>query len=328
MSEQYGGTEGPQRPLPPRPPAPPASSDGVAAGEAGENPTQQLPDHSTERTQPLHSAAQEPSEVDSAGESTQPPAHPSAQHSSSQPFYGAAHQGQAQGAATPPPYAPGASDSSSSTGSGYSGSGSGYGQGPYGQSPYGSGHQPAASPARKFGAGTLVTGMLLAGLLGGGVAVAADSLMGNDSAPQSTGQAQTVVVNNDDSVNAVTAAAVKASPSVVTIDVSGSGSSGTGSGIILDDDGHILTNTHVVTLGGTVSSPSIEVQAHDGRVFSATVVGTDPVSDLAVIKVDASDLTPATLGDSNELNVGDTVIAIGAPLGLAGTVTDGIVSTS
>ncbi|MET4061503.1 putative serine protease PepD [Arthrobacter sp. UYP6] len=320
MSEQHGGTEGPQRPLPPRPPAPPASSESVAAGETGEE-TQQLPHPAGERTQPLHSASTAPSGPDSAPDSAQSAQHPSQQHpssgqQSSQPFYGGSHQDQGQGPATPPVYPPAASGSSS-----YSGSG-------YGQDPYGPGHQPVPGPpARRFGAGTLVAGMLLAGLLGGGVAVAADALMDDGSGPQSTGQAQTVVVNNKDSVNAVTAAAVKASPSVVTIDVSAGGSSGTGSGIILDDDGHILTNTHVVTLGGTVSSPSIEVQANDGRVFSATVVGTDPVSDLAVIKVDASNLTPATLGDSNDLNVGDTVIAIGAPLGLAGTVTDGIVST-
>lgn len=170
--------------------------------------------------------------------------------------------------------------------------------------------------------------MLIAGLLGGGVAVAADAIL-DDGSPTAgtTGQSNTVVVNDKDNVNAITAAAVKASPSVVTIEVTGSGSSGSGSGIILDDQGHILTNTHVVTLGGTVADPSIEVQTEDGRVLSATVVGTDPLSDLAVIKVDSNNLTPATLGDSDNLNVGDSVLAIGAPLGLAGTVTDGIVST-
>lgn len=305
MSEQYGGTEEPRRPLPPTPPAPPASSDGGAGGEARGGQTQRMPDS----RMPESSGRQEP---------TQPlPPYPAAQAPESAPnpeqtshTTGGAHPA---GASAPPAYAPSAS------GSGYSG---------YGQDPYGSGHRPApAAPARRFGSGTLITGMLLAGLLGGGVAVAADSWTDSGSAPQGTGQANTVVVNKEDSVNAVTAAAVKASPSVVTIDVSGGGSSGTGSGIVLDDSGHILTNTHVVTLGGTVSDPSIEVQANDGRVFSATVVGTDPVSDLAVIKVDASNLTPATLGNSDDLNVGDTVIAIGAPLGLAGTVTDGIVST-
>ncbi|WP_026550279.1 trypsin-like peptidase domain-containing protein, partial [Arthrobacter sp. Br18] len=152
----------------------------------------------------------------------------------------------------------------------------------------------------------------------------------DDGAPASNapaGASESIVVNNTDSVNEITGAAVTASPSVVEIAVSGGGSGGSGSGIILDDDGHILTNTHVVTLGGQVADPSIEVQLNDGRVFPAEIVGTDPLSDLAVIKTDAPDLTPATLGNSDELNVGDTAIAIGAPLGLSGTVTDGIVST-
>uniref|UniRef100_UPI000B41ECDC S1C family serine protease n=1 Tax=Arthrobacter globiformis TaxID=1665 RepID=UPI000B41ECDC len=106
-----------------------------------------------------------------------------------------------------------------------------------------------------------------------------------------------------------------------------SGSSGgTGSGIILDTDGHILTNTHVVTLDGAAADAAVEVRLNDGRVYKATIVGTDPLSDLAVITIDADGLTPATLGDSGAVNVGDTAIAIGAPLGLSGTVTDGIVS--
>ncbi|WAP52713.1 trypsin-like peptidase domain-containing protein [Arthrobacter sp. ATA002] len=264
---------------------------------------------------PADGTAAQPPEAAGAHPSAPSP-EPGARHAQTppagDPFYGRTQDAN-PGVGAPPSYGPASG--------GHSGSG-------YGQDPYGPGHQPAAvPPRRRFGAGTLVTGMVLAGLLGGGTAVAADSWLDNDAAPQSTGQAQTVVVNNDDSVNAVTAAAVKASPSVVTIDVTAGGSSGTGSGIILDDDGHILTNTHVVTLGGTAASPSVEVQLNDGRVFSATVVGTDPLSDLAVIKIDANDITPAALGNSNDLNVGDSVIAIGAPLGLAGTVTDGIVST-
>jgi putative serine protease PepD len=135
-----------------------------------------------------------------------------------------------------------------------------------------------------------------------------------------------VIVNNTESVNAVTAAAQKASPSVVTISVSSGSSGGTGSGIILDTEGHILTNTHVVTLDGAAADAAVEVRTSDGEVYKATIVGTDPLSDLAVIKIDAQGLTPATLGDSGAVNVGDTAIAIGAPLGLSGTVTDGIVS--
>lgn len=186
----------------------------------------------------------------------------------------------------------------------------------------------AVKERRRFGLGTFAAGVLVAGLIGGVVGTAGGTaLQGPPASTSSQIAAESIVVNDTENVNTITGAAVTASPSVVTIAVSGGGASGSGSGIILDTDGHILTNTHVVTLGGMVSDPSVEVELSDGRVFSAEVVGTDPLSDLAVIKVDAPDLTAATLGDSDELNVGDTAIAIGAPLGLSGTVTDGIVST-
>ncbi|MFH5878124.1 trypsin-like peptidase domain-containing protein [Arthrobacter sp. NA-172] len=198
--------------------------------------------------------------------------------------------------------------------------------------PMGTGHQgPAAGPKRKplFGVGTLVASILAAGLVGGGVVAASDQLFSSRTpAAASSSQTGTVIVNNTDNVNAITAAAAKASPSVVTIMASSGSQGGTGSGIILDDQGHILTNTHVVTLDGASANAAIEVRLSDGRVMKATVVGTDPLSDLAIIKVDnASGLAPATLGDSSKINVGDNAVAIGAPLGLPGTVTDGIVST-
>jgi putative serine protease PepD len=215
-----------------------------------------------------------------------------------------------------------------------------YDQQPYGQPgahmPSGSSAayapNPADAPRRKasFGVGTLVASILAAGLVGGGVATVGSGNLfddGNSSAVGST-QPETVIVNNKDDVNAITAAALKATPSVVTISASSGSSGGTGSGIILDDKGNILTNTHVVTLDGATANAALEVRTSDGRVLTAKLVGTDPLSDLAVIKVDdPSGLTPATLGDSGKLNVGDTAIAIGSPLGLTGTVTDGIVST-
>jgi putative serine protease PepD len=179
------------------------------------------------------------------------------------------------------------------------------------------------------GPGVFVTCLLAAGLLGGGAATGVAALWpGAPEQTTTTAQAaiSPVIVNNPESVNAVTAAAQKASPSVVTISVSSGSSGGTGSGIILDAGGHILTNTHVVTLDGAATDPAVEVRTNDGKVYTATIVGTDPLSDLAVIKIDAEGLTPATLGDSGAVNVGDTAIAIGAPLGLSGTVTDGIVS--
>lgn len=199
-------------------------------------------------------------------------------------------------------------------------------------SPYAS--NPAHAPKRKaaFGVPTLVASILAAGLVGGGVVAGTTQLLG-DQAVTSTGssnssQAGPVIVNNREDVNAITAAALKATPSVVTIKATNGSEGGTGSGIILDGEGHVLTNTHVVTLDGTAANAAIEVRMSDGKVYSAEIVGTDPLSDLAVVKIqNGSGLVPAVLGDSGKLNVGDTAVAIGSPLGLTGTVTDGIVST-
>ena len=203
--------------------------------------------------------------------------------------------------------------------------------------PTGGGYYPpgsAFSPAprrqpKRFGTATLISGMVIAALIGGGSAVGANYLINGSEQPaaSSSQKSDAVVINNPENVTAVSAAAAKASPSVVTIEVDGQKQGGSGSGIILDTKGHILTNTHVVTLGGTVSDPKITVRTSDGQVHRATVVGTDPMSDLAVIKIEAKGLQPAQLGDSSKLNVGDSAIAIGAPLGLSGTVTDGIIST-
>ncbi len=185
-------------------------------------------------------------------------------------------------------------------------------------------------PHKKHTTKVLLASAALAALIGGGVGAGASSFSsGSSTASLSTSHTGTTIVNNTDSVNEITAAAAKATPSVVTIGVVSGSSSGSGSGIILDSQGHILTNTHVVTLDGQSTKASIEVQLSNGTVREAEIVGTDPTSDLAVIKIDTSglELTPATLGDSDKLNVGDTSIAIGAPLGLENTVTDGIIST-
>ena len=100
-------------------------------------------------------------------------------------------------------------------------------------------------------------------------------------------------------------------------------STGLGSGIVLDTDGHILTNYHVVK-----GSTTVTITFEDGTVAKADVVGTDPGNDMAVVKTDAdaSELKPATLGDSSQIKVGDFVAAIGNPFGLDGTFTTGVVS--
>jgi len=144
--------------------------------------------------------------------------------------------------------------------------------------------------------------------------------------PAATTPSSPVLQANASAPNwSATAAAV--SPSVVAITVTDpSGGGGQGSGVIFDTKGHILTNNHVVTAGGAGST--ISVTLNDQRTYAATVVGTDPSTDLAVIKLTNApgDLKPIALGDANTLRVGEPVMAIGNPLGLAGTVTTGIVS--
>ena len=133
----------------------------------------------------------------------------------------------------------------------------------------------------------------------------------------------------------ITDAANKAIPSVVEIVIKettqGYGffgqsytAQGAGSGVIISSDGYIITNNHVV--GGV---DSITVTTYDGKEYPATLVGTDSKTDIAVIKVDAENLIPATIGDSSKIQVGDTALVIGNPLGtLGGTVTNGIISAT
>jgi putative serine protease PepD len=191
----------------------------------------------------------------------------------------------------------------------------------------------AAAPAavkQRSNAGLLVAALAVGALVGGasGAGIAAWTVSSNlPSQQQSAAEPQTITVNDPDGVNVVNAVAAKAGPSVVTISVSTAQAGGTGSGVILSEDGYVLTNNHVVTLGGESSDGTIEVTTADGHIYQAEVVGTDPIVDLAVIQLkDASGLSPIEFGDVDALDVGDRVVAIGAPLGLSNTVTDGIVS--
>lgn len=125
--------------------------------------------------------------------------------------------------------------------------------------------------------------------------------------------------------DSVAGIAARALPSVVTLHVSGSEEQGTGTGFVLDDRGHILTNNHVVEPAG--DDGEITVTFHSGDTAEATVVGRDGGYDLAVVKVTGvSGLEPLPLGNSDNVQVGDPVVAIGAPFDLAGTVTSGIIS--
>jgi putative serine protease PepD len=170
-----------------------------------------------------------------------------------------------------------------------------------------------------------VTAAVVGGGIGAGTVAAFDN--GNTrtvaSLPQ-TNQTAPIAAKIDGSISA---AAAHIQPSVVTIDVSGSQEQGNGSGVIIRDSGYILTNDHVVSVaagGGTMT-----VITHDGQQAKATIVGRDTSDDLAVIKVSGlKNLTAATFAKSSALVVGQTVVAVGAPLGLSDTVTSGIVSST
>ncbi|MCL5994604.1 MAG: trypsin-like peptidase domain-containing protein [Chloroflexi bacterium] len=133
----------------------------------------------------------------------------------------------------------------------------------------------------------------------------------------------------DDEENVLVNIYQRVNPAVVYVAVSSNGNDGeledvgTGSGFVIDKQGHIVTNNHVVA-----SASQVDVSFADGTVARATIVGRDPYSDLAVIKVDVPEdkLVPVELGDSSDLHPGQKVIAIGNPYGLAGTMTTGIIS--
>jgi S1-C subfamily serine protease len=121
------------------------------------------------------------------------------------------------------------------------------------------------------------------------------------------------------------AAAARVLPGVVSVQVRSGSGGGSGSGWVFDDRGHIVTNNHVVAAGG--GGGSVSVVGSDGRRLTAEVIGTDPNSDIAVLRVDPSPaLRPLDLADLSNTRVGEPVLAVGSPLGLSGTVTAGIVS--
>lgn len=157
-------------------------------------------------------------------------------------------------------------------------------------------------------------------LAAGGIGGAVGALLGDDSpaaAPQLNATS-----TSDTSATDVSSVVERVAPSVVQVDVVTSSGEVLGSGVILSADGRILTNNHVVE-----GARQITVTLSDGRTVDASVVGTAPETDLAVIQAEGvSGLTPATFADSDDVRVGDQVIAIGSPLGLQNTVTTGIVS--
>ena len=173
--------------------------------------------------------------------------------------------------------------------------------------------------------GMIVTVGILGGL--GGASFAVWQLTDEGFVQSGTRSPQTITVNQTDSLTMISGVAAQAMASVVTLEVRGNSQEGSGSGVIISEDGHIITNAHVVTVGGQEAEPTIRVSTTDGRLWPAEIIGSDALSDVAVVKIDTGfPLTPMPIGDSDQLNVGDQTIAIGAPLGLSNTVTNGIVS--
>ncbi|TQM82930.1 putative serine protease PepD [Saccharothrix saharensis] len=168
--------------------------------------------------------------------------------------------------------------------------------------------------------GAVVTSAALAAAVFGGVT---GGVVGALNAPSAAvAQASGPVAVNASTTQDVSAVAARVLPSVVQVNVVTAQGQGLGSGVVLTADGRILTNDHVVS-----GARQVTVTLSDGRTVDASVVGTDPSSDLAVVQAaGVSGLTPATFGDSDQVKIGDQVVAIGSPEGLRGTVTSGIVS--
>lgn len=198
--------------------------------------------------------------------------------------------------------------------------------------PFGAPSQPSTATTatkqpkgRSRMAGVLAVALLAAGV-GGGAGFAASQLSLGDATPaaSSSSTGSTTVLQGDPTNPDWSAVAAAASKAVVAIDVVTASGEGQGSGVVIDAEGHIVTNNHVIS-GARNNTVTVLLGT---RSYEATTVGTDPSTDLAVIKLvdPPADLPVMAYGDQNDLTVGDPVMAIGNPLGLADTATTGIVS--
>jgi S1-C subfamily serine protease len=194
--------------------------------------------------------------------------------------------------------------------------------------------RPEPEPPRtRRGIASLLLAALFAGIVGAALAAGAVYwIMSDDdtaAAPPVTvvERVETEIVPAEAPSGTASAVARRVLPSIVTVEISQSGGdfvpSGSGSGVVLESDGLLVTNQHVVDGAATV-----RVVFADGRTYPAEVIGGDTLTDIAVIEIDAVGLTPITLGSSEGLDIGDTAIAVGSPLGLDGgpSVTVGVVS--
>ncbi|WP_405801360.1 trypsin-like peptidase domain-containing protein [Streptomyces halstedii] len=199
--------------------------------------------------------------------------------------------------------------------------------------PWGAPQQPLSHPdtgaeggkARKGRRGTALAGAVLLALVAGGIGGGVGSYIERNGGLTTVELPQAGPDSGGRAPDSVAGIAARALPGVVTLHVSGSAESGTGTGFVLDSKGHILTNNHVVAPAG--SAGHITVTFSGGETASAEIVGKDSGYDLAVVKVrGVSGLKPLALGNSDNVRVGDPVVAIGAPFDLSNTVTSGIIS--
>jgi putative serine protease PepD len=298
--------------VPPAPSAPPVPVDAPAAStphasEAG------APTTPTPPAPPYASSGAQGPELVHAGPA---PAYASADGGAQQGASGAPqHPGPGPEGAWPPPQAPGTPLYADGGAGGAGGAwGSGY-------------QQPAPKP--KNGRGGLVAAVLVAALVAGGVGGGLGYTLAkdNDNGSSTTLSASDSGGSVKRDSGTVAGVAQKSLPSTVTIEAeSTSGEGGTGTGFVFDTQGHIVTNNHVVA--DAVDGGKLTATFPNGKKYDAEVVGHAQGYDVAVIKLKnaPSDLKPLTLGNSDQVAVGDSTIAIGAPFGLSNTVTTGIIS--
>ncbi|MET8894754.1 S1C family serine protease [Streptomyces albogriseolus] len=292
MSTENEGTA-----VPPAPSAPPPPADAPAASAP----------------QGAHPGS-DPAARDPYG----PPAAPQAHHDA-----GAGESSSAPDPSWPPPPPP-STPAYGGAGHGAAGHGGGGWGGGWGTTTH---QQPVPKNGR--GRGGLVAAVLAAALVAGGLGGGLGYTLAreNDSGGSTTVSSATSGGNVKRDPGTVAAVAAAALPSTVTIEAaSSSGEGGTGTGFVFDKQGHIVTNNHVVA--DAVDGGNLSATFPDGKKYEAEVVGNAQGYDVAVIKLKnaPSDLKPLTLGNSDDVAVGDSTIAIGAPFGLSNTVTTGIIS--
>ncbi len=189
--------------------------------------------------------------------------------------------------------------------------------------------RPPTAPPRKSNRTALKVVSLIVGagiisLMAGSVGGVVGYVVARETLPRTASVAAAALGSPSTVPGSIADIAAQVQPAVVQMNVTGDQGSGTGSGFVISSDGYIITNNHVAGVAGT--NGSIEVAFSDGTTEAGTLVGANAGYDLAVVKVNRTNLPSVPLGSSAGLKVGDAVIALGSPLGLQGTVTTGIVS--